>query len=89
MVYKVEPVCSVKQSLIGLHNGVMSLFTLLTQAITPMTSQRFFSSVPDGVFNLRFSFLKLEEFGVREASLIESNKLSTSHWEWTPLHYAA
>ena len=64
--------CSVKQSLIELHNGVMSLSILLTQTSTPMTGQIFFSSVPDRVFNLLSRFTDLEEFG-RLHCAIDSN----------------
>ena len=61
--------CSVKQSLIGLHKDVMSLSIMHTpscdddkQTLASSTSKIFFSSVPEGVFNLVISFSKLEEF---------------------------
>jgi len=60
---KVESqICSVKQSLIGLHKRVMSLSAPLTQTSSPIIGQRFFSSVPDGVLNLLSSFTDLKEF---------------------------
>ena len=52
-------ICSVKQSLIELHKEVISLPTMHTrscnndkQASSPRDGQRFFSSLPNGVFNL-------------------------------------
>jgi len=73
---KVEfQICSVKQSLVGLHKEKMSLPTLLTQRSTPMTGQGFFSSVTDGVFNLLSSFTEIKEFG-RLHCVIDSNKQS-------------
>ena len=57
------------------------------QISTPMTGQSFFSSVPDGVFNLITSFTDLEEFG-RLNGVLDSNKLSKAHWEHNQRQYA-
>jgi len=86
--------CSVKQSLIGLHNEVMSLSTLRTpisdddqQIIVSITGQMFFCSVQDGIFNLVTSFTDLVEFG-RLHSVIDENKISKSRWERNMRQYA-
>jgi len=94
-VYKVESqICSVKQSLIGLHKVFMSLSTLRThrcddsqQTLSSRTGQIFFSSVPDGVFNLLSSFTNIEAFG-RLHRVLQSNKLSKSHWGRNLRQYA-
>jgi len=52
-----------------------------------MTGQIFFSSVPDGVFNLLSSFLKLEEFG-RLHQVLQANKQCNAHWEGNLRQYA-
>jgi len=93
-VYKVEPVCSVKQSLIGLHNVIMSLYTLCKRSSSDdeqiqvsMSGQIFFSSVPDGVFNDISSFTDLEGFGSLHGA-IQSNTLSNAHFERNMRQYA-
>jgi len=68
----------------------MSLSTLRTPSrddSQQIYGQRFFSSVPNGVFNLVTSFSDLEEFG-RLHCVIYSNKLSKSHWERNLLQYS-
>ena len=88
LVYKVESqICSVKQSLIGLHKEVVSLSTLRTQTSTPMTGQVFFSSLPNGVLNLLSSFIDLKEF-VKLHCVIDSNKQSKSHRKRNLRQYA-
>jgi len=72
--------CSAKQSLIGLHEEVMSLSTDDQQIYVSSTAEIFFSSVPDGHFNLVTSFTDLEEFG-RPHCAIHSKELSKAHWE--------
>jgi len=70
LVYKVEfQICSLKQSLIGLHKEVMSLSAMRThssddnqQTSTPMTGQIFFPNVKNGVFNLISRFPNLKKF---------------------------
>ena len=84
---KVFLICSFKASLIGLHKEVMSLSTLRTQTSTQMTGQIFFSSVPNGVFNLVTGFTNLKEFG-RLHCVIDSNKPGKSHWERNLRQYA-
>ena len=61
---------SVKQSLTGLYKEIVSLSTLRTQHCDDdqqtgisSTGEIFFSSVPDGVFNLVTSFTNLKKFG--------------------------
>jgi len=87
LVNKVFLICSFKASLIGLHKEVMSLSTLRTQTSTQMTGQIFFSSVPNGVFNLVTGFTNLKEFG-RLHCVIDSNKPGKSHWERNLRQYA-
>ena len=65
----------------------MSLSTLCThsphkyqQIEVPRTGQRFFSSLPDVVFNFLSSFTDLEEFG-RLHCVIQSNKKCDAHCE--------
>ena len=76
LVNKVESqICSVKQSLIGLHKEVLSLSHSgddYQGIVKSNHCQRFFSSVLDGVLNLFSSFSKLEEFG-RLHGVIQSN----------------
>ena len=47
---------------------------------TTSTGQRFFCSVPNGVFNLCSSFTDVKEFG-RLVQVRQSSKLSNAHWE--------
>ena len=95
---KVESqICSVDQSLVGLQKEVMSISTLRTpihsdnhddqQIDVSSTGQIFFSSVPNGVFNIVTSCTSLEEFG-RLHCVIDSNKPSASHRERTMRQYA-
>jgi len=71
LVYKVESkYVQSKQSLIGLHKEVVRLSSMRTrsrdddqQVVVSNTGEIFFSSVPDGVFNLVTSFSSLKEFG--------------------------
>jgi len=87
---KSNPSCSVKQSLIGLHKVVISLYTLRTPSSDgdqQIYGQRFFYSVPGGVFNLISSFTGLEEFG-RLHCEIDSSKLIKSHREPSLCPYA-
>jgi len=65
----------------------MSVSTLPTQTSTPMTDQIFFSSLPNGVFNLVTSFVDLKEF-VKLHCVIDSNKPSKAHWERNLRQYA-
>ena len=88
VVNKVEShICSVKQSLIGLHKEVMSLSTLHTpsrdddqQIVVSSTGEIFFSSVPNGVFNLISSSTELKDFA-KLHSVIHFNKQCNAHWE--------
>jgi len=77
-VYKVESqICSVNQSIVGLHKDIVSLSTMRTcssDGDEQIYGQRFFSSDPDGVFNLLSSFMKLR---VRQAS--RRNARSAAH----------
>ena len=65
----------------------MSRYTMCThsrdddqQIYVSSAVQIFFSTVPDGVFNLLSSYTNLKEFG-RLYGVIDSNKLSKLHWE--------
>ena len=80
-------ICSVKQSLIGLHKEVKTSRNDDHQMIVCSTGQIFFSSMPDGVFNLLSSFTNLEEFG-RLHCVIDSNRLSKAHLERNLRQYA-
>ena len=84
LVYKVESqICSVKQSLTGLHQEVMSLYILLMRSrdySQKTYGQMLFSSEPNGVLNLLSSFTSIEEFG-RLHCVIKSNKQCNGHWE--------
>ena len=51
------------------------------------TGQRFFYSVPNGVLILLTSFTHLEEL-VKLHEVIDSNRLSTAHWEDNRRQYA-
>ena len=95
MVNKVEShICSVKQSLIGLHKEVMSLSTLHTpsrdddqQIVVSSTGEISFSSVPNGVFNLISSSTELKDFA-KLHSVIHFNKQCNAHWEDNRRQYA-
>ena len=54
---------------------------------TTSTGQRFFCSVPNGVFNLCSSFTDVKEFG-RLVQVRQSSKLSNAHWERNLHQYA-
>jgi len=78
-------ICSVKQSLIGLHKELMSLSAMRTrtrdcdqQIYVSSSGQRFLYSVPNGVFHLLTSFTHLEEFG-RLHQMMQSSKQCKAH----------
>ena len=86
--------CHITESLIGLHKEVVSLSTIRTrsrdddqQIAASSTGQRFFYRVPDGVFNRATSFTNIEDFG-RLHGVIDSKKLSKSHWGRSLRQYA-
>ena len=51
-----------------------------TSAKSRERGKTFFSSVPDGVFNLLSSFMEQKEFG-RHHGAIQSSKQCNAHWE--------
>ena len=79
---------------IGLHKEVMSLYIQhmlrhddTQQMCLSSTGQRFFSSVPDGVFNNLSSFTCLEELGGSTALLIHSSLANRNEGELCPSRY--